>query len=303
MPLRNEDREWVKAQIVTAIAGLQPHGRRKLLFIMKEYGGIAIYVSIILGLIALVFTAGGIALTQHLSATNRIGEESSFQTNTKDRLDSIEKDLRSLHEGIAQIQLSTLSSTPVTAETARMVQRVTARAFADRTVIDIGIVNNAGRHFADAVKVPGAWMATLQLASYRSTLDEPFSQNHKTLASNSSFETKYFAERMGGTVAYFGITNGDDYAELRPMSMPDLNTSPPRAQTLYIEGGDLHIDGMKMRNLVFSGVKIIYDGGRLDMRNVVFENCQFVMQPQKHQLEFAQLFFTDNPSISFAISG
>ena len=49
--------------------------------------------------------------------------------------------------------------------------------------------------------------------------------------------------------------------------------------TLLVEGYDLKIDGLDVRNVVFSNSKITYLGGRLSLDNVYFSNCTFELTP------------------------
>lgn len=51
-------------------------------------------------------------------------------------------------------------------------------------------------------------------------------------------------------------------------------------RALLVDGYDLEIDGLDVRNAVFSNCKITYSGGQLSLDNVYFSNCTFQIAQQ-----------------------
>jgi hypothetical protein len=68
--------------------------------------------------------------------------------------------------------------------------------------------------------------------------------------------------------------------------------------TLLVEGYDLTIDGLDVRNVVFSNCKITYSGERLTLDNVFFSNCTFEIAPAGRS--FAELAFSPAGQVTFA---
>jgi hypothetical protein len=51
-------------------------------------------------------------------------------------------------------------------------------------------------------------------------------------------------------------------------------------RSLLVDGYDFEIDGLDVRNAVFSNSKITYSGGELSIDNVYFSNCTFQIAPK-----------------------
>jgi hypothetical protein len=51
-------------------------------------------------------------------------------------------------------------------------------------------------------------------------------------------------------------------------------------RSLLVDGYDLQIDGLDVRNTVFTNCKITYSGGQLSVDNVYFSNCTFEIAQQ-----------------------
>jgi hypothetical protein len=67
--------------------------------------------------------------------------------------------------------------------------------------------------------------------------------------------------------------------------------------TLLVEGYDLRIDGLDVRNVVFSNCKITYSGERVILDNVYFSNCTFEIAPAGRN--FAELAFGPSGQVTF----
>ena len=60
-----------------------------------------------------------------------------------------------------------------------------------------------------------------------------------------------------------------------------LNTDQPEGPGFFLLEGPstLHLDGYRLKNIIFRGVKIEYKGGPIEMENVYFVNCTFDFRP------------------------
>jgi hypothetical protein len=66
-------------------------------------------------------------------------------------------------------------------------------------------------------------------------------------------------------------------------------------------GGEVVLDNMNMRNVVFQNAHIKYSGGPVKMSNIYFVNCTFDL-PKNEQGEQFALSILDSPAISFSRS-
>jgi hypothetical protein len=77
---------------------------------------------------------------------------------------------------------------------------------------------------------------------------------------------------------------------------------------LWIEGPSVpqgiafNLDGFKFRHVIFSNIRIIYNGGPAQLEDVLFVNCTFDI-PQKPQGQsFAKEFTTTGPIKKFEVT-
>ena len=99
MPLRNEDKDWIRGEIRSALGTSKPQGWRKLVFVLRELGPLA-------SSIAIVVTLLGITAAAIYHAVADVQEEATFRTHTGDRLDKIESTLALLQAQITSTKYS-----------------------------------------------------------------------------------------------------------------------------------------------------------------------------------------------------
>jgi hypothetical protein len=96
-----------------------------------------------------------------------------------------------------------------------------------------------------------AFKGTLQLAEYRSALT----------AVPLDFHPAYKYTEGGAYIGELRISNGRSYL----------------SNSLFYGSQSFSLDGFELENVVFDGVIIHYNGGRVILRNVRFVNCTFVV--------------------------
>jgi hypothetical protein len=101
MPLRNEDKDWIHAEIKLAIDTVRPHGWKKLAHWLREWGIIGTNITIIFALLAMTLTAAYYAFS-------RVSKEATFEANTATRLDTIEATLKLIPGQIAAAKYSSV---------------------------------------------------------------------------------------------------------------------------------------------------------------------------------------------------
>jgi len=91
MAFSPENQDWVHTQIQSALdkalKGLKPpSGFRRALYVLREWTVLAVTLTIIVSLFALV-------LTEWHAANSRLAEDAIFRTHTEDRLGNIEPEV------------------------------------------------------------------------------------------------------------------------------------------------------------------------------------------------------------------
>lgn len=73
-------------------------------------------------------------------------------------------------------------------------------------------------------------------------------------------------------------------------------------QWVFISDGGVRVDGMHLKNVMFSNVEINYAGGPLILENVYFVNCTFRMPIMPHSQGLATTFLASNNSVTANLS-
>ena len=100
MALRNEDRDWISAQIRDTpselVDTLTPHGARRVAHWLREWGLVAAAEATPLTLL-------GLLITVCIFAASGLTKNAEFRTHTEDRLNAIEKDVSSIKGSLNDI--------------------------------------------------------------------------------------------------------------------------------------------------------------------------------------------------------
>jgi len=153
---------------------------------------------------------------------------------------------------------------------------------------------------------PEAWSATVSLASYRSVFNtnpwEQFSFKRVIPGGQSGFvdgESSYSnynipdvnGEPSASLSASIIAATPDTGALFEPLTQ----TLNPRAANAYItlQGGGVTLDGYRIRNAVFIGVHVVYNGGPVQIQNAIFINCRFTIQNGNAGAQFASKSITE----------
>jgi hypothetical protein len=76
------------------------------------------------------------------------------------------------------------------------------------------------------------------------------------------------------------------------------NQADGNAAILLVGGGQV-LDGLQLKNVVFTGVHVVYKGGPLRMENVYFVNCRFDVEPESNGQQFAKSVLQSFPTSTF----
>jgi hypothetical protein len=297
--LSQENQDWVREEIRRAI---NPNGWRKLAYWLREWSLVAVVPTIMIALLALVFTAGYYAFS-------RVGQEATFQTRTTDKLSAIDDNLKSLNIAVADIRLKQASSSPTASQSIKDAQNILHTAQSNKVAIPSDAIADAGTKFVSATKTnPDAWNAVLELLSYRTYVNsltvplgpqEPIS---KALITQYQFNPETFPNGAFGTMRTIGSSKAPDVPQFRSLSVPDLNEKLGVGPSfLVLDSATLVLDAMYIKKVIFVNSHIIYRGGPVVLENAYFLNCTFEIDRQSNGQQLANRIMS-GPSTTFMAS-
>ena len=297
MALRNEDKDWIRTEIQSAVALLKPHGWRKASTLLRELGPIAT-------IIAVVVTLGGITLGALYQSFSHVKDETEFRTHTNDTLKELQDGIKDIRNQLAGMTLKQISENPVTPKTITEAKNILVEAASKKIQIDKNLIKDAGVKFVEATqKDPAAWNTTLAFLNYKSFLDS-LSASVPSPTGAKAFTTRYHVEPAPGyklpEFRTLGTAPKNESVEFNFIETDENIGQSVGDRYLFGDGGGIDIDGMQLRNVIFSNVHIVYRGGNLKLQNVYFRNCTFEIVPGVHGQDFATTFLQTGPATIFA---
>jgi hypothetical protein len=318
MKLREEDKTWLRDEIKLAMQEVLAEGigplvdqriekswRHKSWPILRNIGVIALVVTVVLTLF--IF-----AMTEHSAANTRLGAEKEFEGETKQHLANLDESIRRL-EGLLKdvkgsvsgLRLSGLTAQPTTAKTVQQLSKIVESAKSADQKIDPNAIADSGRLLIqESATNPEAWRAAGLLVDYKSSLNAAAAPSianqieYKNVHADLGIEG---SEPWVGRLGAIGSAQGDDRAQIRPLTQPD-NVNDPKTGVAYfvVNGGLLDIDGLLLRNVIVVNSKVVYRGKPVRMTHVYFVNCTFEMQRAKNTFKFAESILSLEPSTTFS---
>ncbi len=162
--IRKEDWPDIHAAIAEAVAPLRPSGWKRLLYAVREWGGVAVVIGTFLALLAW-------AAYEHHEAITRVEEDARFRTHTEDRLTAIESSLKELKGGLAQQSLTIHSALPLAEFKATLPALTSAVMTAGRQNIKVSpkvLDDLQNKLMATDAATPNFWPTAAAFVSYRS---------------------------------------------------------------------------------------------------------------------------------------
>lgn len=157
----------------------------------------------------------------------------------------------------------------------------------DKILPDPGVIDDLRNKLAPLVKQNDAeaWQAIASLASYHSVFNEnPLAGFQVRPITGSPTATKYdpgappLGDARPTASVPIGMATKDTGAMYEPIGT-DLNPANVGANPLVkFEGGGVVLDGHHIRNVIFIGVHVVYNGGPLALDSAIFINCRFTVQ-------------------------
>jgi hypothetical protein len=181
---------------------------------------------------------------------------------------------------------------------------VFARARESGVHLNETLVSETSQRFLGSDAQPAAWNALMASLSYKSFLKA--SSVHPTTYEKPEITTKYnVGTQVGGRrvegVSVVGIVPAEKAARLNLIGVNENVKSRYGNEFIFVDEGDVVLDGWQMKNVVFRNAHIVYKGGPTVMENVFFLNCTFEIVPQAGGRALASTLLVQNPVTSFRI--
>jgi hypothetical protein len=195
-------------------------------------------------------------------------------------------------------KLTESSTDPANPQSVKEVKQVLDRAQTAGIKIPADVLQIAGTKFLQASeRNPEAWDAIAALLGYRTFLNVNLSPAaHETFgrADSNSWQITAIIELQGKGPGTLTATYPN---RLVPASQAFVFQRRGEERRLTNQGhpyvritgtGEAILDDIELRNVIFDGVKIGYDGGPISMENVYFVNCKFELKQTIPTRLFAQ---------------
>lgn len=150
-----------------------------------------------------------------------------------------------------------------------------------------------------------AWQTTVALLQYRSVLNGIASTLNLATA-HEPFSTRYNLSVPNGKIApqvqaSLATLPRESSAAADYIGQDQNKGQPVGPAMLFLRGGDITLDNMRLKNVALINVNIHYSGGPLSLENVYFLDCAFELAAEAHARQLAEDIFS-YPSISLSVS-
>ncbi len=285
--------ESISAQVAIAVESFKPKGWKKAVAVLRELGPLVATIGIFVALF-------GITLSALYQAFSHVKEETEFRTSTKDKLNKLDTDVVSLRALISSNQPLKIQNQQAAKELILEARKKVIPAIPDE------VVNQAGQSFVEAsITESRAWDVALEFLSYRTLTNKASvavgTAEQIATTPVTSLATYYDLSFINGKslprITVGGEVPSGEAATMHYLSRPDPNQGNPRGkQVILIEGGAISIDNMFFKHVVIRNSEIFYSGTPINIEDVVFVNCTFVMINSSQTREFAIAVLSNGPT-------
>jgi hypothetical protein len=212
---------------------------------------------------------------------------------------------------VAPEKLNQAASQPAKPEDIKAAKQILAIAKKNGTKLERPVVSDTGMKFVSAAEThPESWDTALAFLDYRSFLNEgslpvgdaEFSKISGELVSNFEISTK---GPLTVTFSWANQTVPVDQSFLYQRIEKPINRQVGHQYLLVNKQkgiGSMALDGFRLRNVIFDGIRISYDGGPLILQNVSFINCTFEINRGPLGIALAKALLSPDSAIGFNAS-
>jgi hypothetical protein len=297
-----EVRSSVGAAMTEVIDIFRPHGWRRVTFFLREWGLAGTAIAVPVTLFGLVIAVGAIAFIQFHAATARIANETTFEAKTTDTLNGINDHLKKIDNALSLIQIQQAASDPTDKDGALEAKKAIEAARVNSVQLPPDLILQAGAKFVrGSFQNPSAWDAAVAFLNYRSysvAVTQTFPSPQGAL------ETPAFSLMVPPTehppyISEKGATPEEAAARIYPIGENPNKAAETGVEYYFAKGGGMVLDKMELKNVVFTGVHIVYGGGPVHLNHVFFVNCTFEMPRVDNTRNFALALLAPEPSTTF----
>jgi hypothetical protein len=277
-------------------------------WVKQVFGTVAVVGTMLAWFVVYYVPAKIDSQTQGLS--NDVSSLKTDMADVKGNVQRIDTNVNGLLKDLLEAELRSLkgiSKQPpnIVTEKLRLVSDVVDRARQAGIHVNPSIVADAGNSAleasANSALQPVAWKTSQQLLDYRSYLTPKPAppESAQTGPTSKMWSTSVLPFTVTSVTVYSFTTNREEMARYEQFNEPRNETVPNGPSLIALNGaaGDLDIDDHVARNVIFDHLHIIYKGGRLELRNVLFVDCTFdILTAQPRGVSFARALFQAVPT-------
>ena len=247
--------------------------------------------------------------------SEHITDEKVFRVRTDDRLQSIgdrleavEKSVKSIDADILQLRLKALVSGPADSQGQAEAKKVLATARKESISLPQAVVEQGGQKFIGASKEDSnAWGVALDFIAYRSSLN---TRNPEIATEDygSTFSTYYHQNTVRGrdpvkwSWAPPLTTDYSKQAKWDMIGYEDKRNTVTQPSWIIGAGGAESLDGQQLRRAILINVEVHFSGGPVILEDVTFINCTFVFDNVAKSRELGERLLADS-LVSFRSAG
>jgi hypothetical protein len=301
MAIRKED--WpaidqaIDDAIRKAIDPLTPHGLRKFVHVVREYGTVVAFF-------AVMVTLFGVTLAALYQAFSHVEKETEFRIHTNDTLSAINEHLKRIDGELSAISLEKIAANPVDRASALAAKKLIVEAKAASTQLPNNVIEQVGQKFiAASENEPAAWDTAVAFLDYKSSINNSLPIPNEGFRKPGTYTYYHYNVPNGmeaPTLRVAGVVPADSSARLETIGVNQNENLPVGDAYIIANGGALALDKTYFRNVILQNVHVYYYGGQVKMANVYFLNCTFEMKPGQNSQKLALAALTGGPSTTFS---
>jgi hypothetical protein len=239
------------------------------------------------------------------------------------KLQPITDKLITLGERVAKIEgkldnlrIQRLAMQPKMGTNGKQVSEILKTAKKDGIRIDPELITVAGKEFISAgvsSSDPGVWNAALAFLDYRSAINSALAPTTDkfTPADKKDRWSAILPANLEKANFFFlhgKAVSAEQAAVFEPIGKR-LNVDGRIGSEFILLSGSTglpegwKLDGYRLRNVIFKDSEITYEGGPIDMQNVIFANCTFKVSKLPNGKNFASTVLASAPATTFHAGG
>ncbi len=233
---------------------------------------------------------------------------------TNDKLVDLGQRVAKIEGKLEGVKIQNLSMQPNKRTNAKQASEMLNTAKKEGTKLDPKVITSAGQAFISAgvdSGDPDVWQTGLAFLDYRSFLNSALAPptDKFTPRDKQHIPWKFTLPITALKPDEVGRLRTGKAAPADRAAVFDIIGSRQNVdekigfEFLLINVPSIKLDGYRLKNIVFTDTKIIYDGGRVEMENVYFVHCTFEISKRANGKNFASSVLASEPATTFQAGG